>query len=95
MHMLKLTQIGNSVGVILAKESLSRLKLAKGESVSLEPVHDLFMVPARQQKAAIKARAAGHAGGLDKVRNAECGFLLPCPKGCHAKGTMKRPSTGS
>lgn len=35
MHMLKLTQIGNSVGVILAKESLSRLKLAKGESVFL------------------------------------------------------------
>ena len=33
MHMLKLTQIGNSVGVILPKEVLSRLKLGKGESV--------------------------------------------------------------
>jgi putative addiction module antidote len=35
MHMLKLTQIGNSIGVILPKEALSRLKLAKGESVFL------------------------------------------------------------
>jgi putative addiction module antidote len=35
MHALKLTQIGNSIGVILPKEALSRLKLAKGESVFL------------------------------------------------------------
>jgi len=30
---LKLTQIGNSVGVILPKEILARLKLEKGDSV--------------------------------------------------------------
>lgn len=35
MHMLKLTQIGNSVGVILPKEALARLKLQKGETVFL------------------------------------------------------------
>ena len=35
MHMLKLTQIGNSVGVILPKEALLRLKLEKGQSVFL------------------------------------------------------------
>ena len=34
MSMLKLTQIGNSVGGVLAKEALSRLKLNKGESES-------------------------------------------------------------
>ena len=33
MHILKLTQIGNSVGVILPKEMLANLKLEKGESV--------------------------------------------------------------
>ncbi len=33
MHMLKLTQIGNSVGVILPREALSRLRLGKGQSV--------------------------------------------------------------
>ena len=33
MFALKLTQIGNSVGVILPKEVLARLKLEKGASV--------------------------------------------------------------
>ena len=33
MLTLKLTQIGNSVGVILPKEMLNRLKLEKGQSV--------------------------------------------------------------
>lgn len=35
MHMLKLTQIGNSVGVVLPKEALARLKLGKGENIFL------------------------------------------------------------
>jgi putative addiction module antidote len=35
MHILKLTQIGNSVGVVLPKEALARLKLSKGETVFL------------------------------------------------------------
>ncbi|SCC95476.1 Addiction module antidote [Thiomonas sp. X19] len=33
MSALKLTQIGNSVGVILPKELLARLKLEKGDMV--------------------------------------------------------------
>jgi putative addiction module antidote len=33
MTSLKLTQIGNSVGVILPKEILARLKLEKGDTV--------------------------------------------------------------
>jgi putative addiction module antidote len=40
MHALKLTQIGNSIGVILPKEALSRLKLSKGESVFLTETPD-------------------------------------------------------
>lgn len=35
MHVLKLTQIGNSVGVVLPKEALARLKLSKGDTVFL------------------------------------------------------------
>jgi len=35
MQALKLTQIGNSVGLILPKEVLARLKLAKGDMVYL------------------------------------------------------------
>jgi putative addiction module antidote len=40
MHMLKLTQIGNSVGVILPKEALSRLHLEKGQAVFLTETPD-------------------------------------------------------
>lgn len=35
MAALKLTQIGNSVGVILPKEVLARLKLEKGDTLYL------------------------------------------------------------
>lgn len=35
MQALKLTQIGNSVGLILPKEVLARLKLEKGDMVYL------------------------------------------------------------
>jgi putative addiction module antidote len=40
MHMLKLTQIGNSIGVILPKEALARLKVEKGQSVFLTDTPD-------------------------------------------------------
>ena len=33
MHALKLTQIGNSVGIVLPKEMLTRLGLQKGDTV--------------------------------------------------------------
>ena len=33
MHQRKLTQIGNSVGVILPKDLLTRLRLGKGDTV--------------------------------------------------------------
>ncbi len=33
MHALKLTQIGNSVGVILPREMLARLGVAKGDTI--------------------------------------------------------------
>lgn len=35
MFTLKLTQIGNSVGVVLPKEALAQMKLEKGDSVFL------------------------------------------------------------
>ncbi len=40
MHMLKLTQIGNSVGVVLPKEALARLKVEKGETLFLTETPD-------------------------------------------------------
>ena len=35
MYQLKLTQIGNSVGIVLPKEVLAALKLEKGDTVIL------------------------------------------------------------
>ena len=37
---LKLTSIGNSVGVVLPKEALARLKLEKGDTVYLTEAPD-------------------------------------------------------
>ena len=44
MSALKLTQIGNSVGVILPKELLARLKLEKGDTVHITDTPDGFAV---------------------------------------------------
>jgi len=44
MYTLKLTQIGNSVGVILPKDALAKLKLQKGESVFLTECADGFIL---------------------------------------------------
>ena len=44
MHTLKLTQIGNSVGVILPKEMLAKLKLEKGQSVFVTETPDGFVL---------------------------------------------------
>jgi putative addiction module antidote len=40
MHALKLTQIGNSVGVILPKEILTKLKVEKGDTLYLTDTPD-------------------------------------------------------
>jgi len=46
MHMLKLTQIGNSVGVILPKEMLGRLKVEKGDTIFVtETPHGYAVTP--------------------------------------------------
>ncbi len=46
MSALKLTQIGNSVGVILPKEVLARLKLQKGDTVFLtEAANGVTLTP--------------------------------------------------
>ena len=40
MHALKLIQIGNSIGVILPKEVLARLKLSKGDVLHVTDTPD-------------------------------------------------------
>lgn len=46
MSTLKLSQIGNSVGVILPKEVLARLKLVKGDTLFLtEAANGITLTP--------------------------------------------------
>jgi putative addiction module antidote len=46
MHMLKLTQVGNSVGVILPKELLARLRIDKGDSIYVtESAEGIVLTP--------------------------------------------------
>ncbi len=46
MSALKLTQIGNSVGVILPKEILARLKVGKGDTVFVtDAVNGVMLTP--------------------------------------------------
>lgn len=46
MSTLKLTQIGNSVGVILPKEVLTRLKVEKGDVLYLsEAINGVLLTP--------------------------------------------------
>jgi putative addiction module antidote len=40
MHALKITQIGNSLGVILPKEVLARLKVEKGDQIFMTDAPD-------------------------------------------------------
>lgn len=44
MQTLKLTQIGNSVGVVLPKEMLARMKLEKGDTVFISETPDGFVL---------------------------------------------------
>jgi len=46
MHSLKITQIGNSLGLILPREVLARLKLEKGDTVHVtESPNGLVLTP--------------------------------------------------
>ncbi len=42
MYQLKLSQIGNSVGVVLPREALARLKVEKGDTLYLTETADGF-----------------------------------------------------
>ena len=44
MHTLKLSQIGNSVGVILPKEVLARLKVQKGDTLFITETPDGYAI---------------------------------------------------
>ncbi|HSK77992.1 MAG TPA: AbrB/MazE/SpoVT family DNA-binding domain-containing protein [Thermoanaerobaculia bacterium] len=44
MHKLKVTAVGNSAGVVLPKEVLSRLKIQKGDTLYLTETPDGYQI---------------------------------------------------
>jgi putative addiction module antidote len=58
MHTLKLTQIGNSVGVILPKEILNRLDVSKGDELFLTDSPDGMRLTVHNPEFEAQMRAA-------------------------------------
>jgi len=50
MTTLKLTQIGNSLGVILPKEFLAKLKVGKGDEIFLSESPDGYRITPHDEK---------------------------------------------
>ena len=67
MAVLKLTQIGNSVGVILPKEVLARLKLEKGDTLYLtDAANGVMLTP---YSAEFETQMAAARAVMKKRRN--------------------------
>lgn len=67
MHTLKLTQIGNSIGVILPKEALARMQLGKGDEIYLTDNPDGLRLTAHNPNFEAQMKAAR---GIMKQRRA-------------------------
>ena len=67
MAVLKLTQIGNSVGVILPKEVLARLRLEKGDTLYLtDAANGVMLTP---YSAEFETQMVAARGVMKKRRN--------------------------
>jgi putative addiction module antidote len=58
MQTLKVTQIGNSLGVILPKEILARLKVEKGDQIFLTEAPDGYRVVNNDPGFSVQMKAA-------------------------------------
>ena len=68
MHTLTITTIGNSAGVILPKEVLARLKIGKGDKISLAETPDGFHISVYDEKFERQMKAAESV--MKRYRNA-------------------------
>ncbi|OQX01426.1 MAG: transcriptional regulator [Thiothrix lacustris] len=68
MLQVKLTAIGNSVGIVLPKEALAKLKVGKGDSLYLVESPEGFTLTPYQQDFDDQMQAAENV--LKKYRNA-------------------------
>ena len=68
MLKVKVTSIGNSMGIVLPKEALKKLKTGKGETLYLVDSPEGFMLTPYQQNFEIQIEAAEKV--MKKYRNA-------------------------
>lgn len=68
MIKVKLTSIGNSMGIVLPKEALTRLKIGKGETLYLVESPEGFMLTPYQQNFEKQMEVAEKV--MHKYRNA-------------------------
>ena len=68
MIKVKLTSIGNSMGIVLPKEALTKLKIGKGETLYLVESPEGFMLTPYQQNFEKQMEAAEKV--MSKYRNA-------------------------
>jgi len=68
---LKLRKVGNSVGVILPKEALSRLKVGAGDSLALtdSPDGSLRVTPANEGREQFVRQMRAAEGVIRRYRN--------------------------
>ena len=68
MIKVKLTSIGNSMGIVLPKEALTKLKIGKGETLYLVDSPEGFLLTPYQQNFEKQMEAAEKV--MNKYRNA-------------------------
>jgi putative addiction module antidote len=64
---VKVTQIGNSLGIVLPKEALSRLRVEKGDRLFLQPDSDGYSLTAHDPEVARQMEVA--SGIVRRYRN--------------------------
>jgi putative addiction module antidote len=68
MHKLKITKIGNSLGVVLPKEALARLKVEQGDALFLTEAPDGYRISLYDEE--LGAQLAEVRSVMRKRRNA-------------------------
>ncbi len=74
MHAIKLRKIGNSVGLVLPKEILAKLKVKEGETIYLTDTKDGFRITPYNEEFEVQMDAA------EKIMNEDRDILRELSK---------------
>ena len=74
MYAIKLRKIGNSVGIVLPKETLAKLKVREGETIYLTDARDGFRITPYNEEFEVQMNAA------EKIMNEDRDILRELSK---------------